>query len=388
MVGNAQHQNRDLTDNEKEIAHDARTRVKACTEQLDMLYDTRATTIKARERAREISLEMSKLREESDNGGVEYRSAGEWVKEVWESGTGSQSARDRLEKYTRAAAHQKTSDNLGLIPNPIIGPVINFIDGARPLVNSLGPKPMPSQRWSRPIVTQNTAVAAQGSAGAASDEKAELTSQKMTVTTVDGTAVTYGGYVNVSRQNIDFSSPATFDVIVNSLATEYAIQTEAALGTALLATNNTNEIAGTGSAAWTTANVGAALWTAVGKVYTATQGQGRIYLACAVDALYLWGGLLFPVNAQNALSTGINAADIGQGQVGYVSGIPFLASAGLTSGTIGVVYSTAAEEVYEQRVGTLQVTEPSVLGVQVAYAGYFSPLNIVDAGVQMLVNAS
>jgi hypothetical protein len=32
-------------------------------------------------------------------------------------------------------------------------------------------------------------------------------------------------------------------------------------------------------------------------------------------------------------------------------------------------------------VGTLQVTEPSVLGVQVAYAGYFTPLRLVDNGI-------
>jgi hypothetical protein len=46
------------------------------------------------------------------------------------------------------------------------------------------------------------------------------------------------------------------------------------------------------------------------------------------------------------------------------------------------VISTAAVEVYEQRVGTLQVTEPSVLGVQVAYAGYFTPMTVETGGVQ------
>ena len=39
-----------------------------------------------------------------------------------------------------------------------------------------------------------------------------------------------------------------------------------------------------------------------------------------------------------------------------------------------IVLSTAAVEVYEDRIGSLQVVEPSVLGVQVAYAGYFAPL--------------
>ena len=37
-----------------------------------------------------------------------------------------------------------------------------------------------------------------------------------------------------------------------------------------------------------------------------------------------------------------------------------------------LVLSTAAAEVYEDRIGALQVVEPSVLGVQVAYAGYFA----------------
>ena len=52
----------------------------------------------------------------------------------------------------------------------------------------------------------------------------------------------------------------------------------------------------------------------------------------------------------------------------------------------GSLVSTAAIEVYEQRVGALQVTEPSVLGVQVAYAGYFTPMLIETAGVQRIVN--
>jgi hypothetical protein len=32
-------------------------------------------------------------------------------------------------------------------------------------------------------------------------------------------------------------------------------------------------------------------------------------------------------------------------------------------------------------VGTLQVTEPSVMGVQIAYAGYFTPMRLQDTGI-------
>ena len=46
-----------------------------------------------------------------------------------------------------------------------------------------------------------------------------------------------------------------------------------------------------------------------------------------------------------------------------------------------IVLNTAAVEVYEDRIGSLQVVEPSVLGVQVAYAGYFADLIIEPDGI-------
>jgi hypothetical protein len=93
-----------------------------------------------------------------------------------------------------------------------------------------------------------------------------------------------------------------------------------------------------------------------------------------------FGPLFVPVNPQGAISAGFNASQFGQGVMGAVSGISLVMSAGLT-GNESVLFSTAAVEVYEQRVGTLQVTEPSVLGTQVGYAGYFTPLVIEAGGV-------
>jgi hypothetical protein len=98
-----------------------------------------------------------------------------------------------------------------------------------------------------------------------------------------------------------------------------------------------------------------------------------------------------PVNPQNAQSTGFNAGDFNSGLVGNISGIPVYVSAGLSGApatTYGIVLSTAAVEVYEQRVGQLQATEPSVLGVQVAYAGYFTPMTVETGGVQEIVNVT
>src|SRR5690606_4317209 len=212
---------------------------------------------------------------------------------------------------------------------------------------------------------------------AAEDEKSELVSQKMTITRLTANAVTYGGYVNVSRQNIDFSQPQIMDLIINDLASQYAIETEAAVAAELAAT----QTAAVGYGATPTSDtVAAAVWEAAAQVYSAVRGQGRLVLAVAPDTLGVFGPLFAPVNPQDAQSPGFEAGRFGQGVMGTVSGVPTVMSSGLGSGE-AFLFSTAAIEVFEQRVGTLQVTEPSVLGVQGAYAGYFTPLRLEEGAI-------
>src|SRR5215207_6172226 len=388
LIGAAQDANRDLTDNETELITSGKSRMDAITAQLGVLAENRSSMIDARKKANEYNQEIQRMRREVDTGPVEYRSTGGYLADYIAASTGSRDAMERLELYTRAAAHQKTSDNLGVVPDPIIGGVINFIDAARPAVGFLGPQNLPSATWYRPKVTQRTTVAAQGSAGAAADEKAELVSQKMTITRLTGNAVTYGGYVNVSRQDIDFAQPSMLDVVVNDLAAQYAIQTEAVLGTLIQAQANNVELATASGGVPTAADLAAGLWAAAANVYAATKGVGRIALIVPPSRLGNWGGVFSPVNPQNAQSAGFEAGNFGSGVMGNISGIPVICSPGYptVANHYGSLISSAAIEVYEQRVGALQVTEPSVLGVQVAYAGYFTPMVIETTGVQRIVN--
>jgi HK97 family phage major capsid protein len=376
-VANAQDTERDLTQSENELVTEARKRIEVVEEQLESLNAAKVRSESARRKAADVQNQLAAMRRGVDAGEVEYRSAGEYVLEMYKAALGDRQSQERLEFFHRAAAHQKTSDNLGLIPNPILDGVINFIDAARPLVQLLGPKPMPSATWFRPLVTQGTSVAVQGSAGAAADEKAELVSQKMTITRLTANAVTYGGYVNVSRQDIDFSSPGVMDAIIGDLAARYAVQTEAALGTNLDASTSTNVGYG---ASPTAASIRTAVWTAASTIYTATAGVGRVVLALSPGRLPVFGPLFVPIVNVSQTGDGLSAGDFNQGLVGTVAGVPTYMSAGLGTNK-AFLFSTAAAEVYEQRVGTLQVTEPSVLGVQVAYAGYFTPLRIVDNGI-------
>jgi hypothetical protein len=390
-IAGAQDGNRDITENEKELIKSANTRTVELRAQLDMLWDTRKATTDARDRVRETYAEMEVLRRNVDRGPVEYASAGAYILDVYAAGIGDRPAKERLDMFLRTAAHQKTSDNLGIIPDPIIGPVLNFIDQARPLVTFDGPQPLTAATFYRPKVTQHTTVAKQGSGGLAADEKSELVSQKMVISRITGTAVTYGGYVNVSRQNMDLSNPQAMDTVINDLAAQYAIATEAAFGALLIASGNTVELApvatGTNPSA---TEATAALWAAVAAVYTACKGQGRVALAVAPGKLSAWASLFAPVNPTNAQSTGFRAGDFGQGVIGQISGIPVIMSAGIVGAAtdFGVVFSTAAIEAYEQRIGSLQAVEPSVLGVQVAYAGYFTPLVVESGGIQRITNVT
>lgn len=353
---------KDLSDQQVELVTETRNRIQRVNEMMKPLEEARKISGDSAERIRQLAEYMQDAPRRPET--VEYRSAGAYVNDYWKASLGAADAAERLAIYNRAASHQTTSDNPGLLPTPVVQPVVNFIDTARPIVTWLGPRDIPSNSWTRPKVTQHTQVAAQPVG-----EKNELVSQKMVVTKTQVNANTYGGYVNVSRQDIDWSTPSIMDLVITDLAAQYGIVTEAALGTALVAGATAGTVIPTGAP--TVAALQAALWDAASRVYTATKGQGRLGFFISPDMLAMWGQLFFPVNPFNAASPGFNAADFGSGLMGSISGIPVYMSAGLAAGT-NLVLSSSAAEAYENRVGSLQVVEPSVLGVQVAYAGYFT----------------
>jgi HK97 family phage major capsid protein len=369
IVEDAESSNRDLNPQEMELVTRARDRISTINGLVAPLAESSRIAQESRDRMRELAPLMQPERVQRD---VEYRSAGDYVMDVWRSGIGDADARSRLEVYARAAAHQTTADNPGLLPEQILGPIINFVDQSRPLATALGVRNLPGGSWSRPRITQHTNVAPQTA------EKTELVSRKMTITKTPVAPATYGGYVNVSRQDIDWTQPGIMDLIISDMAGVYAQETEKALCVAVDAATTAGPTIPTGPA--TPAAVNSAVWTAVGSVYAATKGVGRVIIACSPDTLGLLGPAFPAVNPTNAISPGFEAADFASGQAGSISGIVVVVSAGFDAGTM-IVLSTAAVEVYEDRLGSLQVVEPSVLGVQVAYAGYFANLIVEPTAI-------
>lgn len=374
MVEAAQGENRDLSEQELELVTRARDRINEVDQRMRPLEEANRIAGESNERIAALARLMDDAEKKPRD--VEYRSAGSYILDRWRAGIGQAEAVHRLDVYHRAAAHQTTGDNAGLLPEQILGPVVNFVDASRPLISALGPRQLPSGSWSRPKVTQHTATA--GQVG----EKTELVSQKMTIAKLPVSASTYGGYVNVSRQNVDWTQPSIMDLIVADLASEYAKDTENHACGNLTTDAPAGPTLPTGVPS--AADVAGALWGAAATVIAATAGAGRILAVAPPELMGILGPLFPPVNPQNAQSGGFTVASLASGLAGSIAGIPVYVSNGMAADTI-LVLSSAAAEVYEDRIGALQVAEPSVLGVQVAYAGYFASLTIEAAGLSKII---
>jgi hypothetical protein len=370
LVDAAQAESRDLNSQEMELYKRAGGRMAELEAQLEPLRESARIANDSGKRTRELQEQYTRARN-PQAANVEYRSIGAYVADMYFAQLGDKTSQQRLDVYNRVAAHQTTVDNPGLLPESIVAPLVNYVEVARPLINAIGVTDLGGGSWSYARVTQHTQVAKQ------LGEKTELASRKMLITKTPLGADTFGGYVNVSKQDINRSSPAILDMVIADLAEQYAIETEEEAADVLWAAAVAGPIIPTGPA--TPAAVASAIWTAAGQVFAATKGQGRTVVAVSPDMLGLIGPIFPPVNPTNGYSTGF-ALPYGQGDQGSIAGLSVVMSAGLDTGQI-LVFSTAAAKTFEYKYGNMQVVEPSVWGVQVGYAGDFDAVVIEPAGV-------
>ena len=282
----------------------------------------------------------------------------------------------------RVVADQKTSDTTGILPTPIVGGVVNLIDANRPLITSLGGAMglagIPGATFSRPKITQHTTV------GVAGGRETQLASQKMTISPVSFTKATYGGTVDISRQDIDWTSPGAWDILVADLADVYAVQTETAVAAAFktAAADVPVVCAAYTLAGWTTASYLAA----ADSYANGFRMPDRVW--CSLDVWAALGSLVdvsrvvFPPDALVG-GDAMDSMDAGGSTLasfrGDILGLPRIVVPTFPSGTCIVGPSTLFE-VYEEVIGLLSVVEPSILGVQVAYGGYVAFGTLAGSG--------
>jgi hypothetical protein len=281
-----------------------------------------------------------------------------------------------------AAGDILTTDTPGLLPVPVLGPVFQDLNFIRPVVNAIGARAMPnggaSKTFIRPTITTHTSVAAQST---------ELTAASATTMVIASNSVsktTLAGQVTLSIQDVDFTDPASLQIILNDLLGEYLIASDNVAADAIVAG------AAASGATWSvTANDPSTL---ISAIYTAAYNMlldtnflpDHIFVAPGV-----WQALgaqldadkrpVFPYVGVSGLM-GVNAmgaANVTVANTFNPFGLNLVADRNFAAGTM-VVARAQAIEFYEQIRGLMSVELPSTLGRNFSYAGYVSTF-IADA---------
>jgi HK97 family phage major capsid protein len=271
-------------------------------------------------------------------------------------------ARERIE---RAVADQTTGDIPGLIPRPILGPVISLLDGVRPFIESVRRGTLPGTGgFDRPTVTQHVQVGIQAT------EKTQLASRKMIIGKLPVTAKTYGGTVDVSYQAVDWSNPAVMGILAQDFAYAYAQETDSDAAAQFVASI-------TGAAVPIADNTPDAVRAALFAGAQTSLAQGQ---AAMPDTLWVspdvWGQLGGLVNSfgQPIFPTVNPGSTTGSD----VSGFRLIVDVNFPAQTM-IQGPSRFLEWYENVRGLITVAEPTLWGQDVAYGGYGAFINTVPA---------
>lgn len=293
-----------------------------------------------------------------------FRDAADYVMTAALAGSGDHDARMRI---AAAAGDVVVGDVPGIVPVPITGDVISTINDERPVIESSRKLPMPKvgKTFERPFITTHSSVAAQ------STELTALSATTMVIDPITVTKATYGGQLNISFQNRDWTDPAILNIAIEDLGLVYARQTENAVADALLAAS-TGEQALAANAAVDVFL--AALYSAAGTVKA---GCGKLpdTLYASVDQWVRMGSFTdttkrpyFPsLSPSNAAGTMAGAGSF----EGNPLGLKLVVSGDFAAGTL-IMGRSSFLETYEDGPVGLSVVNPSTLGFVVARYGYLA----------------
>jgi HK97 family phage prohead protease len=275
-----------------------------------------------------------------------------------------------------AAGDVLTTDTPGLLPVPVLGPVFDDLNYIRPVVAAVGARAMPDggnqKTFIRPTWTTHTSVASQGT---------ELTGVSATTPVIASNVVTkttLAGQVTLSVQDVDFTSPASMEIILRDLAGQYLLQSDNVAADAI-----TSGASASGST-WTynstdPSTLFAALYDAATDILTASNFLPD-HVFVSPNVWKLLGQQLdadkrsvFPYAGAAGLM-GVNAAgtaNITQLNTFNPFGLNLVADRNFATNTM-VVARASAIEFYEQVRGLMSVEVPSSLGRTFSYYGYVS----------------
>jgi HK97 family phage prohead protease len=283
------------------------------------------------------------------------------------------SAWHQMSEALRAAAPDiVTTDTPGILPTPIVAPVYNNFIGRRPVVDAVGVKAMPAggKVFIRPEVTTHVSI------GASIAEQSP-TAGTLVVFNNQVTKQIFGGYVNISEADIDWTDPAILQVVLDDMTRIYANATDNyAADTLRSGASVTQNFTGTATdepAAWAT-------WVATAAKTILSSSNGNLPTHLFVDP-EVWAVLLslsddskrplFPqVGPMNAFG------NLAPGQYnGNAFGLQVVVDRNFASDTL-IIGDASGYELFEQVKGTMTVESPSTLSRTLAMRGYFAGLMI------------
>jgi HK97 family phage major capsid protein len=260
---------------------------------------------------------------------------------------------ESIAKIERATANQTTADNPGLIPRPLVGPLLGTLPPMRPLLGSIPNRAASAPVFDRPKITQHVDVAKQTA------EKTLTASRQMTIGKVSVTLDTYAGHVNVSRQDLRWTQPSILQVLFSDFTSIYAQQTD----TAACAEFPGAITQSAAMALWDYATVQGFLRGAVATIAAQANGAVPDTLWMSSDVWTKLGGVM------TSATSGVPAYNLPLTGGGDIAGLRPVLDAHLAANTL-IVGASALAEVWEDLDGFLTVDEPDLLGQLVGYAGY------------------
>lgn|GEM_PF-1970607 len=259
-------------------------------------------------------------------------------------------------------AHQVLASNPGLVPRPIIQPLIDLIDGARPFLDAIGSRPLVGPSFDRPIISQRVAVAKQ------EREKALTASREMKIDKLPVQASTYAGHLNISRQDVKWTSPGILTIVAQDFTTQYAIESDEDA-----VYQFEQSIAGIApvQVALEVAAIRGAFFAAAAA---AMQGRARRAVPdTAFMSTDVWAALGGMTNELTGLPAFPGLDPLATS--GEILGLAAVTDPGFDAGTFTLGRASLLEW-YEDVDGLISIDEPDVLGQLVGYAGYGAFLNV------------
>jgi hypothetical protein len=266
-----------------------------------------------------------------------------------------------------AAPNITTTDTPGILPEIITGTVYDSLNPIRPFVSAIGTKAMPQSggTFRRPVITVRPVVTQQPTG-----QLNQLDPSTVTVANNNVNKLTFGTFVTMSEQDIDWSDPASISIVLEQLAIAYGQATDNyAVDTCFAAITQTATVTDTTDPAdWIAAIYDAARQISVTSNYLPSHlfvtPADWATLGSLVDTT---GRPVFPqigaMNAPGELSP--NTWN------GNPLNLTLVVDKNAPGSFVGHAAGPAAGfEFYEQQKGAISVEVPSTLGRTIAYRGY------------------